>query len=113
MRIPPVLLAGLAGVTLATFPSPAPAEVLFDDDRIRVQELRYKPGDKGPNIVRPLRVIRVVQGGTIRRTFPDGRTEDIEYRTGETRVRDKEGPFGIQNVGAADIVFFVVALKQQ
>lgn len=111
MRLSSLLLAGLAGATLMTLPQAAPAEVLFDDGKVRVQELRYKPGDMGPNIVRPFRVIRVVQGGTIRRTYPDGRTEDIEYKTGQTAVQEKEGPFGIQNVGTTDVVFFVVALK--
>lgn len=111
MGISARLLAGLAGATLLMTSITVPAEVIFDDGRVRVQELRFKPGDVGPNVVRPFRVIRVLEGGTMRRTFPDGRKDDIQYRKGETRVFEREGPFAIQNVGTTDIVMFVVALK--
>lgn len=111
MAIPARLLAGLAGAALVIAPVAAPAEVLFDDGKVRVQELRFKPGDMGANIVRPFRVIRVLEGGTMRRTFPDGRREDLEYKAGETKVFGREGPFTLQNVGVTDVVMFVVALK--
>lgn len=111
MRTSHLLFAGLAGAVLQTTPPAAQAEVLYEDSKVRVQELRYKPGDVGPNIVRPFRVLRILEGGTIRRTYPDGRREDIEYKSGQTKVNGKEGPFSIQNVGATDVVFFVVAVK--
>lgn len=84
---------------------------IYDDGKVRVQELRYKPGDEGPSIARPFRVIRVLEGGTIRRTFPDGRTDDVEYKTGETKIYPPDPVFKIKNVGKTDIVFFVVAIK--
>lgn len=111
MPIAARLLAGLAGAFLVMAPVVAQAEVLFDDGKVRVQELRFKPGDLGGNFVRPFRVVRVLEGGTMRRTFPDGRTEDIEYKAGETKVFGREGPFSLQNVGVTDILMFVVALK--
>ena len=111
MGISARLLAGLAGATLLMTSIAAPAEVLFDDGEIRVQELHFQPGGVGPDMVRPFRVIRVIEGGTMRRTFPDGRRDDIHYKTGETRVFEREGPFAIQNVGKTNIVLFVVALK--
>lgn len=111
MGISARLLAGLAGATLLMTSLTAPAEVIFDDDKVRVRELRFKPGDMGPDIVRPFRVIRVLEGGTMRRTYRDGRRDDVQYKAGQTKVYEREGPFAIQNVGPTDIVLFVVSLK--
>ena len=111
------LLAGVLGIVVvgavAAGPEQEPTKVLFDDGRIRVQELRYKPGDQGPNIPRPLRVIRVLKGGTLQRTYPDGRTERVEYKTGEVKIYEPNEPFVPRNVGKTDVVLYVVAFKEQ
>ena len=89
-----------------------PTKVLFDNDKVRVQEVTFKPGDQGPNIPRPFRILRVLKGGTIQRTFPDGKTDNVVYKTGEVIVYDADKPFVPKNVGKSDIVFYVVALKE-
>jgi len=88
-----------------------PTKVLFDDDRVRVQEVTFKAGDQGPNVARPFRVIRVLKGGTIQRTHPDGTTDNVLYKTGEVKVYEADKPFVPKNIGTSDIVFYVVALK--
>jgi len=88
-----------------------PTRVLFDNDKVRVQEVTFRPGDQGPNIPRPFRIIRVLKGGPIQRIYPDGRTETVAYRTGEVKVYEADKPFVPRNVGKSDIVFYVVALK--
>lgn len=85
--------------------------VLFDNDKARVQEVTFKPGDQGPNAARPFRIIRVLKGGTIQRTFPDGRIDHVVYKTGEVKVYEANGPFVPKNIGKSDIVLYVVALK--
>jgi hypothetical protein len=86
-------------------------KVLFDNDKVRVQEVTFRPGDQGPNIPRPFRIIRVLKGGTIQRTFPDGKTDNVVYKTGEVKVYEADPPFVPRNIGKSDIVFYVVALK--
>lgn len=113
MAISTRLLASLGFATFGMLPVAVPAEVLFDDGKVCVQELRFRPGDVGANVVRPFRVVRVLEGGTMRLTRPDGRGEDVEYKAGETKVFGREGPFALENVGATDVVIFVVALKAQ
>jgi hypothetical protein len=88
-----------------------PTKVLFDNDTIRVQEITFKPGDQGPNTARPFRIIRVLKGGTMQRTFPDGRIDNIVYKTGEVKVYEADKPFVPKNIGKSDIVLYVVALK--
>jgi hypothetical protein len=98
----------------AAKPPQVPTRVLFDNDKVRVQEVTFRPGDQGPNIPRPFRVIRVLEGGTMRHTYTGGRTETVVYRTGEVVVREAENnPYVPRNVGKSTIVFYVVALKEQ
>ena len=89
-----------------------PTKVLFDNDKVRVQEVTFRPGDQGPNTPRPFRIIRVLKGGTIQRTFPDGKTDNVVYKTGEVKVYEADKPFVPKNIGKSDIVFYVVALKE-
>jgi hypothetical protein len=56
-------------------------------------------------------VIRVLKGGTMRRTYPDWHINDVQYKTEETRVYQADPVFGIRNVGRTEIVFFVVAIR--
>jgi quercetin dioxygenase-like cupin family protein len=86
-------------------------KVLFDNDQVRVQEVTFKPGDQGPNAARPFRIIRVLKGGTIRRTFSDGKIDNVVYKTGEVKVYEADRPFVPKNIGKSDIVLYVVALK--
>lgn len=112
-----LLAAATAGI-LSAIPvaaqqsAPSGTKVLYDDDRVRVQEVTFKPGDQGPNVSRPFRIIRVLQGGTMRRSYGHGLDEDIEYRTGDVKVFPAEGPFIPKNMGQSDIVLYVVALKE-
>ncbi len=86
-------------------------KVLFDNDRVRVQEVTFKPGAQGQNTARPFRIIRVLKGGIIQRTHPDGKTDKVVYKTGEVKVYEADKPFVPKNMGKSDIVFYVVALK--
>jgi len=88
-------------------------KVLHDDDRVRVVENTTKPGQMSGNIVRGVRVVRILQGGTIERTYADGKKEKLERKTGEVRVQgpDKQAYF-ITNIGKTTFVTYVVQIKQ-
>ena len=111
MTVSARLLKWTLAAALGAIPLAAAAGPYFDDGNVRVQEVRFQPGDVGKTIARPPRVIRVLQGGTIRRTYPDGRFDDVQYKTGETRIYGADPVFGIRNVGKTEIVFFVVAIR--
>lgn len=89
-----------------------PSQTVYEDGNICVQEVRFRPGDQGANIRRPFRVVRVLEGGTLERAYPDGRTETVEFRTGEVKVLEAESPYIPRNVGKTDVVLFVVALTE-
>lgn len=107
-----LLAAGALGLgSAAAQAQREPTRVLFDNHEVRVQEVTFRPGEQGVNAPRPFRVIRVLEGGTMQRTHPDGRTDLIVYKTGDVIVYQAEKAFVPKNVGTTDIVFFVVALK--
>ena len=59
--------------------------ILFQNERVRVAEMRAQPGDKGKMVERPDRVQYVVRGGKIHEHFPDGRSVDYELKTGPAK----------------------------
>ena len=87
-------------------------KVLHDDDRVRVQEVTFKPGDENTNVARPFRVVRALKGGTLERTYPDGKKDKLVWKTGEVKVLEASPPYAPKNVGKSDVVLYVVVPKQ-
>ena len=87
-------------------------KVLHEDDKVRVTETTFKPGDVGPSTMRGFRVVRALKGGTIERIYPDGKKEKVERKTGEVVVQgpDKQA-YSIKNIGKTDYVTYAVTLK--
>lgn len=85
---------------------------LVDNDKVRVFEITYKPGDEGASVARGNRVIRHLKGGTIQRTYPDGKVEKFERKTGEVRFSGPDAPFKVKNIGKTDVVNYVVQIKE-
>lgn len=90
----------------------AAVKVLFENDKVRVVEATFKPGDEGANVARPFRVIRPLKGGTFQFTFADGKTEKVVWKTGEVKARGPDPVFTPKNVGKSDVVLYVVFLKE-
>jgi mannose-6-phosphate isomerase-like protein (cupin superfamily) len=87
-------------------------KVLFENDKVRVVEATLKPGDEAANVARPFHVIRPLKGGTIQRTFADGKTDKIEFKTGEVKALEASAPHTPKNVGKSDVVLYVVFVKE-
>lgn len=87
-------------------------KVLHDDDKVRVTETTFLPGDVGGSFVRGFRVVRYLQDGTQERTWADGKVEKIERIAGEVFVLgpDKHA-FQDQNIGKTTMVIFAVTIK--
>ena len=88
-------------------------KVLFENDKVRVTESTFKPGDVGPSTVRGFRVTRSLTGGTMERTWADGKKEKIEWKPGEVRASGPDTQaFANKNVGKKVFVFYTVNLKE-
>jgi hypothetical protein len=82
-----------------------------DNDKVKAFEVRYKPGEEGANVKRPARVVRALKGGTLMRTYADGKTEKVQWKTGEVKWLGPDPVFATKNVGKTEIVLYVVEVK--
>jgi hypothetical protein len=91
-------------------------KIVLDNDKVRVFERTYKPGDVNDEVPSAnYRVNYTIKGGTLERTYADGKKEKVEVKAGMTRyLEPAKGPGGKytnKNIGNTDIVSYVVLLK--
>jgi len=82
-----LLVLGGAKSALAQDPvklSPNLYKVVLENDQVRVLEYRVKPGDKEPMHSHPAAVVYVFTDGKAKATTPDGKSQIIESKAGET-----------------------------
>src|SRR2546425_13246641 len=107
LLVPAFLLAG-AVMNTATAQEKAKAKMekaagkvtikeVTKNDKFRVYDAIFKPGDEAPSIERRPRVVRALTGGTLQRIYPDGKKETSAYKTGEVRVFDATPPYSVKN----------------
>jgi len=89
----------------------ATQKTLEENDKVKVYEARFAPGAEGASTARPMRVIRVLKGGTLMRIYPDGKTENVPWKTGQVKIVGPDPEFKPKNVGKTEIVLYVVQLK--
>jgi hypothetical protein len=85
-------------------------KVLFENDKVLAYEARFKPGEGSPARERPPRIVRALSDGTMLRTYGDGKTEKIEWKTGDTKWLPKDN-FANKNVGKTEVVLYIVEPK--
>jgi hypothetical protein len=91
---------------------PTVLRVLLENDRVRVYEARFKPGDENPTVpTSATRIVRVMKGGTLQRTYADGKKETVVYKTGEVRVSEPGPAYTNKNIGKTEVHPYVVQLK--
>jgi hypothetical protein len=92
-------------------------KVLLENDKVKVIERHYAPGavNANPDARTHARVIRAIKGGTLVRTYPGGKTEKSEYKTGEVKFNPAAANAGdvytTKNVGSSEMVLYLVELK--
>ena len=89
----------------------AATKELKNDDKVRVLDVTFKPGDEAPSVARPARVIIYVKGGTLQRTYPDGKKESTTYKDGEVQYFGATPPYAVKNVGKTTVHLYSVAVK--
>src|SRR5713226_4492342 len=119
LLVPAFLLAG-AVVNTATAQEKTKAKMekaagkvtireVAKNNKYRVYEAIFKPGDEAPSIERPARVVRALHGGTLELTYPDGKKETSEYKNGEVKIRDR-ATYGVKNIGKTTVHLYIVQL---
>ena len=111
----PTLFAGLAAaLVMATNAcgqdKPPAVSRLLENERVDVARMVSAPGNKGKMQQRPDRVIYIVKGAKVRFHFPDGRTEDTVWKTGDS-VYQKADNRQVENIDTKELEYISVHLK--
>jgi quercetin dioxygenase-like cupin family protein len=103
----------VAGAALGQDPvkvSPETHKVLLENDRVRVVDVRIKPGEKVPMHSHPAQVFYRASNYKIRSTSPDGKTEEYEGKAGEAVWREPLS-HAVENVGTTELHVVHIELK--
>ena len=115
LLIPAVFVAGAVAVPAMAQEKKAAQrtqKVFIDNDKVRVTETTFKPGEVSPSIERPYRITRVLKGGTTVRTYADGTTRTVEFKTGDVFAAGPDKPYSSKSTSKSDIVLYSVNLKK-
>jgi len=86
-------------------------KLLFENDRVRVMEVMFKPGDKIAMHSHPDHVTTFVTEGTLRLFYPDGTSKDISGKPGDSVWIPAE-THAAENIGTTDVRGIVIELKE-
>jgi len=106
-----VALAAAAPAPPADQASPEVVKLRFENDRVRVLETTSNPGDREQMHSHPANVVLVLSGGKLRITGADGKTGDVEFKTGDTLWRAPV-THAAENVGSTRLHAIIVELRQ-
>jgi quercetin dioxygenase-like cupin family protein len=85
-------------------------KVLLENEKVKVQEVMFKPGAKSEMKERPDTVIYVLKGAKLKRYSPDGKTEDIERKTGSAFYNKRETR-SAENITRTDYRIITIQIK--
>lgn len=87
-------------------------KALLENDKVKAYELTYAPGAENTGVASSaVRIVRVLKGGTLLRSFADGRKEKVVWKTGETKQLDPVQAYTAKNIGKSEVKLYVVLLK--
>ena len=99
----------------AVFVAPEVYAVLFENDRVRVLEVRADPGGTSPMHTHPDSVIHALSDATLVVTSQQGEARPAEARTAEVTAGATwwaaETTHSVENVGTEEVHFIRVELK--
>ena len=84
---------------------------VMENDRVRVLDVWFKPGEKAAVHSHPDHVIYVLSGGKMRITPSKGKTQEMDLKAGQAIWMDATS-HEAQNLGKTDVHMLVVELKE-
>ena len=87
-------------------------KVMTENPKVRAYEVTYAPGAENTAVATSTtRVVRALAGGTLERTYSDGKKEKVTYKTGEVRINEVSPAFTTKNIGKSEIKLYIVQVK--
>lgn len=83
---------------------------LFENDRVRVLDVRMEPGDKSPMHSHPALVSYSLTGGKLRIRLPDGKVNVVNNKRGNVLWLDGQ-THSVENLGVKEVHDLTIELK--
>ncbi len=89
------------------------SKIILENDKVRVKEAIFVPGDKKPGMHTHEypHVGVAIDGGTLKFNYPDGKTETLELKPGGAGYRDANVTHEAINVGSKSVRVIEVEIK--
>ena len=91
--------------------TPKVVKLKLENERVRVLETLSNPGDKEMMHSHPANIVYVIEGGKLRITTSDGKTSEVQFKTGDTIWRQPV-THKAENIGTTRFHAIIVELKQ-
>ncbi|MBV8031714.1 MAG: hypothetical protein JO035_09430 [Betaproteobacteria bacterium] len=85
-------------------------KAVFENDKLKSWEVTYKPGQGSSMQDRPGRLVHCISGGTMQRTYEDGKKSNQVWKAGETKWLEPS-TFTNTNVGKTNVRLLIVQPK--
>ena len=107
-----IIMAGLWLHFRSTETAETPAKVLLENERVRVREVRLEPGVKpGPHTHPYAHVGVILDPGTLQFINPDGKTEQVTFKSGSVGWREAKVTHEVVNVSQSPMRIIEVEIK--
>lgn len=91
---------------------PVKMKVLLENDKVKAYELTYALGAENTGVASStVRIVRVLKGGTLLRSYADGKKEEVVWKTGEVKQLNPAQAYTAKNIGKTEVQLYVVLLK--
>ena len=104
------LLSGAHGNVMAADDERTTVTRLLENERVGVVRMISRPGDKGEMRERPDRLLYIIRGAKVRFRYPDGKTEDAVWKTGDVVYQNADNR-QVENVDTDDLEYVSVHFK--
>ena len=85
--------------------------LLMENEKVRVMEMRLKPGQKSPMHNHPHdHVVYVFEDAKFKLSFPDGNSAEFDLKAGQV-LWIEAGPHETENIGSAEGHNLVIEIK--
>lgn len=86
-------------------------KLVYDDEHLRMLDVRVKPGEKAGMHRHPRNITYILKGGTLRFTDEAGKTKDVAFADGHT-AHMPETLHAVENIGSTEVHAIQIEFKK-
>jgi beta-alanine degradation protein BauB len=91
--------------------APEVSTLVMENDRVRVLDIKFKPGQKTVMHSHPDHVLYVLKGSKIKMTLPSGSTNEVNLKAGQAFWMNA-GQHAVENLGKTEAHNLVIEMKK-